>query len=154
MGNGTSDDNVVLRTALYDVRVPRRPHIPKDEGGHIVIYPHTEVSEFFELPYGEAVAIACAVQQVTRGLFAFMREIGHPLYTVNVQDNGNWAFLRGEAKSFHLHVYGRAIDEVHQEYGRALSFHGQSSRLWDTFEPLSRDDVLKILEYGEQRANI
>ena len=73
-----------------------------------------------------------------------MPERGLNLYRLNYQDNGNWAFVRGEQPVLHVHIYGRTRDEQHQEFGQALKLPYIDTGFYDGFDPLSADDIAAL----------
>lgn len=63
---------------------------------------------------------------------------------LNFQDNGNWAYLRGEEPVTHLHIYGRTEYSDKQKWGEALYFPNQFTDYYNDIEPINVDDIKEI----------
>lgn len=80
---------------------PLNPHIPYEEGLHLVIAPKIELenawqdADFSSYTFKTA-AKACSIMQ-TLGIAPWF----------NIQANGNWGLLPDKKPFFHIHIYGR-----------------------------------------------
>jgi len=122
-----------------------KPHIDREEGGHLVLDPikshldrttlsHEEASELMKLTmvFGKAMAVG-------------LRKRGIKIARINYQDNGNWALKEGKKGHLHVHLYGRAKDSTFQEHGEALYFPAKGTPVYDSFEKLNAGDIKAIL---------
>jgi diadenosine tetraphosphate (Ap4A) HIT family hydrolase len=85
----------------FVVKTPFNPHIPYNDGLHLVVAPKEDV----ESAWGDVdlstegfrlAAKACKIME------------GNSLAPwFNIQANGNWGLLPGATPFFHIHVYGR-----------------------------------------------
>ncbi|MFQ5950096.1 MAG: hypothetical protein ACE5J1_05355, partial [Nitrospiria bacterium] len=60
---------------------------------------------------------------------------------INFQDNGNWAIGERKEPKFHLHLYGRSKDSVHQKRGEALVIPERRTKFYEKLEPLNEADI-------------
>ena len=141
-------DSIVAETKHCKIGVPQRPHVSREEGGHIVIFPKRAVAERQDLTYDEAVDVMMTSIQLGQAMTEVLTAAGIPIRTINYQDNGNWCFLRGEPHaSFHVHLYGRAENTEYQTFGESLCFPDPNERpgFYDRNKPLTSEDIEKIL---------
>ena len=69
------------------------------------------------------------------------------LYRINYQDNGNWAFLRGDSHPLmHIHLYGRVKNETRQSYGQALVFPDPGDEYYRGLVPVPDEILYEIFE--------
>ena len=111
-------DSIIYETANFVIFIPQKPHVSREEGGHLCITSKKEqissrldlspqlAKEFIRLSMltGEAMVLGLAERNIA-------------VARVNYQENGNWAFLKDEPPFFHLHIYGRTKDSRHQKWG-------------------------------------
>lgn len=144
MKSDLKDYNTIYETDNFIVFVPKRPHISREEGGHLVIKPKVHYVSRIDLPISlakEAMMLTMLIgEAMTKGLKRTGIEIGR----LNIQDNGNWAYLRGEEFSFHIHIYGRVLESKIQKYGEALYFPDPKTDFYDNFKPLNENDIIEI----------
>lgn len=145
---------VFAKAPNVDFCVPTRPHVTFEEGGHLFIEPSDkDVSERREMSAQQLSDMAFATQLLGDAMWKVFPRHGIELYRINYQDNGNWAFLRGDDKLLmHIHLYGRAVGEKKQSYGQALVFPNPEDPYYDDIEPVP-NDVLEEMFY-EMRATL
>lgn len=85
----------------FTVKTPFNPHIPYNEGIHVLVVPKGDIKTSWEDPAvsGAAFELAANVCKVIEGLGL------SPWF--NLQSNGNWGLLPDAKKFFHVHIYGR-----------------------------------------------
>lgn len=143
---------VFAKAPNVDFCVPTRPHVTFEEGGHLFIEPSDkDISERREMNAQQLSDMAFATQLLGDAMWKVFPRHGIELYRINYQDNGNWAFLRGDDKPLmHIHLYGRAVDEKKQSYGQALVFPDPNDSYYDDLEPVP-DSVLEELFHEMRR---
>lgn len=139
-------DNILLESHNFYIKVPMKPHIPKEDGGHIYIEPKIRHLDRFDLTKEESLELSFLEIVAGRALMEEMNSQGIQIYRINFQDNGNWPFLRGEEPKFHVHIYGRAVNEKKQEFGQALYFPDQYSEFYNDILGLNEEDINNIKE--------
>lgn len=143
-----SEHVVIAKTRHFEVRVPNLPHIPRDEGGHIFVEALSGCENRWEMSEEESIECAWLVTMTGEAYKTAMEKRGVPLYKLNFQDNGNWAYVDGKTPTLHIHIYGRALCEkdgnAHQGYGQALVFPWRDSGYYDDFDSITIDDVNTI----------
>jgi diadenosine tetraphosphate (Ap4A) HIT family hydrolase len=139
--------NIIYQTNNFIVYVPNKPHISREDGGHIVI---TSVNENYEsrldLSQKEAIELIRLTMLISDAMIIAMKDRNINIDRINYQENGNWAFLRNEKPKFHIHLYGRTKNSKSQKWGEALNFPNpiQNTDFYDDFESLNDDDVNEI----------
>ena len=85
----------------FEVFTPFNPHIPSEEGLHVIVVPKAEIYSAWvdENLCAETFRVATKVAQV-------MEELKLAPW-FNLQANGNWGLLPGSTPWFHVHVYAR-----------------------------------------------
>lgn len=142
---------IIARTPSFSVKVPNLPHVPRSDGGHIFVETNHGKENRWEFSEEEAIEQAWLTQLAGEAFWLFMREDARvPIYKLNFQDNGNWAFVDGKRPVFHVHIYGRSEEEKTQEYGQALSFPWRDTGYYDGFDAMSADDVRGIAKRMEE----
>ena len=143
----TSGDKILFETEHCQIAIPQRPHVSREEGGHMVIFPKRAVAERFEQTEEEAIDMLLTSMRLGQAMTEVLCEAGIDIRTINYQDNGNWSFLRGEDKpSLHLHLYGRVPNTAYQTFGESLHFPDPNDQpeFYDRNVPLTEEDAEKI----------
>ncbi|MCI8676546.1 MAG: hypothetical protein HFJ63_07580 [Atopobiaceae bacterium] len=143
---------VIWSDENFEIRLPNRPHVDRDDGGHLVVYPKRDVSFRSELPVQEAQALAVLLQALEEAYLFAMRARGLDMVWLNIQDNGNWSLLTDKPRHFHVHLYGRCRTEHGQTPGQALVFPDPHSAIYDEKKQLDEGDIAAIIDRLE--ANI
>ena len=140
---------VIYETEHFNVLLPERPHIPREDGGHIYITSKEHYTDRTEFPEEIACEMVLLSQKVGRAFIKAMADGGVTVSRINYQENGNWAFRNGGsyAPFFHLHIYGRTVDSKTQVWGEALYFPDPDTGFYDHFTGLTEADVEAFLRY-------
>lgn len=85
----------------FTVSTPKNPHIPYNQGLHIIVAPKREVASAWE-----DINLAAATFKLAANICKIMEELKLAPW-FNIQANGNWGLLAGSKPFFHIHVYGR-----------------------------------------------
>lgn len=136
---------VVWSDEHFEIRLPNRPHVDRDDGGHLVVYPRRDVGFRSELPVQEAQALAVLLQALEEAYISAMRDRGLDMVWLNIQDNGNRSLLSDKPRHFHVHLYGRCRTERGQTPGQALAFPDPHSHVYDENRPLNEGDLEAIV---------
>jgi diadenosine tetraphosphate (Ap4A) HIT family hydrolase len=85
----------------FVVTTPAVPHLPPEEGCHVLVQPQSPPPHAWADPplTGAAFEMAARVCRVMEDLDLA------PWF--NLQANGNWGLLPGNTPHFHIHIYGR-----------------------------------------------
>ena len=140
---------VIYETEHFNVLLPERPHIPREDGGHIYITSKEHYTDRTEFPEEIACEMVLLSQKVGRAFIKAMADGGVTVSRINYQENGNWAFRNGGsyAPFFHLHIYGRTVDSKTQVWGEALYFPDPDTGFYDHFTGLTEADVEAFIGY-------
>ena len=87
--------------ARFAVTTPANPHLPPEEGCHLLVLPKDPPPHAWADPAVTAAACELAAR--------VSRVLGHLglVDWVNLQANGNWGLLPGSTPHLHVHIYGR-----------------------------------------------
>lgn len=139
------NDDVIYETENFIVAVPKKPHIPREDGGHIWIRSKEKYfSSRLDLSVKEAVEVIRLTMLIGESMIEGMKNRNINIERINYQENGNWAYLNGDKPIFHIHLYGRTKNSKTQTFGEALVFPNKNSKFYDNFEPFNKDDINEI----------
>ena len=87
--------------ARFVVTTPSNPHLPPEEGCHLLVWPKDAPPHAWADPAltASTFELAARVSQVLERLAL--------VDWVNLQANGNWGLLPGATPKLHVHIYGR-----------------------------------------------
>ena len=138
-------ERTVYETRTFRLVVPERPHIPRADGGHLIIKSREQVfSSRADLSPAQAVEFIRLSMMAGEAMAAVLNRRGVAVGRINYQENGNWALRDGKTPFFHLHLYGRTMSARTQTWGEALVFPNPAGGFYDGFEPLSEQDAAEI----------
>lgn len=138
-------DEEIYETENFVVAVPKVPHIPRTDGGHLWIRGKKEYFESRnELTPKLAIEVMRLTMLMSEAMRRGMKNRGINIERINYQENGNWAYQTGQKPVFHIHLYGRTEDSVTQTWGEALVFPNKSTGFYDDFERFNQEDIEEI----------
>ncbi len=153
-------DEVIYETENFVVAVPKVPHIPRTDGGHLWIRSKEKYfSSRIELEPKLAIEVMRLTMLIGEAMEKAMKNRDINVERINYQENGNWAYQKGMNPEFHIHLYGRTKDSTTQTWGEALVFPNKSIGFYDKFERFNNEDIeelnkqINILE-KEEKYNI
>lgn len=136
---------MIYETDHFFVDAPTRPLVSREEGGHIRIWAKdSTITDRTRLEPHQAIEFMRLSMVVGKALETVMNGRGIPVVKINYQDMGNWAYKKGEAPVFHLHVFGRVRGVPHQPYPESVNLPDRSSGFYEGFMPLTEGDNLAI----------
>lgn len=139
------NDEVIYETENFVVAVPKVPHIPRMDGGHIWIRGKEKYFESrTELNPKQAIEVMRLTMLLGEAMQIGMRNRGINIDRINYQENGNWAYQKGTKPEFHIHLYGRTKDSKTQTWGEALKFPNKSTGFYNKFERFNNEDIEEI----------
>lgn len=143
--NEMLNDNTIYETENFIVCVPKVPHIPREDGGHIWIRPKKKYfCSRLDLNPKEAIEVMRLTMLISEAMIKGMNNRNIKIERINYQENGNWAYLKGNNPVFHIHLYGRTKNSLTQTWGEALVFPNKDTGYYDNFEPFNSEDVNEI----------
>jgi len=135
---------LIYETNNFIVEAVDKPHITREEGGHIKIVPKTKVVNRQQLKPKEAIELMRLTIVVGEAITIAMKKRGIDIGRINYQDNGNWSVFSPEGPYLHIHIYGRAKDAKIQKYGEAISLPKRETGFYENFKPLNEEDIKEI----------
>ncbi len=138
--------SIIYQTNKFIVEAPEKPHVDRNDGGHIKIYPKERLADRQALFSKEAIELMRLTMVVGDAMTQIMNEHGVDIERINYQDNGNWSVFKPEGPYLHIHLYGRAKSAKVHKYGQACYFphREEQPEYYQDFEPLTKGDVKDI----------
>ncbi len=141
----TDPQDCIFSTKSFTLERAPKPFISREEGGHLRIFPKRPgITCINDLTPQEAVELIWLETMVRQALLVGMKRQGVAIVWVNIEDLGNWAFKRGETPQLHIHVFGRASTAINQLWPEAPSLPDRSTGFYDSFSPITNDDMAAI----------
>jgi diadenosine tetraphosphate (Ap4A) HIT family hydrolase len=134
----------IYENSNFAVVVPEKPFIDRLEGGHVVIKSKIPVRDRTKLTKEQALEYTLLSMFVGEALTMGMQKQGVDIGLVNYQDMGNWSVFKPEGPILHMHIFGRATTATVQKYGDAVKLPHRETGFYDTFKPLSSNDIEAI----------
>ena len=137
-------DKIIFQTENFVVDAVEKPHISREDGGHIKISPKVRVVDRTALSPELAIELMRLTMVVGEAMTTAMNKRGVDIGRINYQDNGNWSVFKSEGPYLHIHLYGRAKSAKVNKWGDACHFPQRETGFYDSFEPLNDGDIEEI----------
>ena len=137
-------NEVILETKTFNVEVPERPFVDREDGGHLRIMSKIKVKDRTELDTDQTIEYALLSEVAGKALELAMTERGIEIGNVNWQEMGNWSVFKPEGITMHMHIFGRAKNAKTQKYGEAIRLPFRDTGFYDTFKKLNEEDLAVI----------
>jgi diadenosine tetraphosphate (Ap4A) HIT family hydrolase len=134
----------IYETKNFIVESFKTPHVDRNEGGHIKIYPKNGLKDRTEMSPSMAFEYIRLTMIVGKAMETAMTRQGLEITRINYHDMGNWAYKKGQQPKFHLHIYGRDKNAKKQPYQEAVYLPDRSTGFYEGFKPLDGEDVKEI----------
>lgn len=139
----------IYESKSFSVETPsgvgdEKPHVSREDGGHIIILPKEQYVDRTELSAEVATELMKLTMVVGKAMSIVMNKQGVDIGRINYQDNGNWSVFRPGGPHLHIHLYGRAKSAKTQVYGEALHFPRPETGFYQNSVPLTDDDIALI----------
>ena len=137
---------MIYESQKFFVEAVEKPHVDRDDGGHIKIYPKVRLFDRQQLFPKHAIELMRLTIVVGQAMTKIMNEHGVNIGRINYQDNGNWTVFKPEGSYLHIHLYGRAKSAKIHKYGQACFFPHREEKpeYYENFKPLNEEDVKDI----------
>jgi len=145
---------IFYSTENFTVEAPERPHIPREEGGHLKIAVKDKtIADRTKLSIKQAIELVRLTMIVGEAFEIAMNRRGVPVIKINYQDMGNWSYKEGKKHYMHYHIYGRVLNAKHQPYPESMNLPDRSTGFYDSFLPLNDEDIAEIEREIERISN-
>lgn len=134
----------VYQSKNFIVESVDKPMVSRTEGGHLIITPKVRISDRTKLSPALAIEFIRLSMIVGEAMTVALNQQGIDVGRINYQDNGNWAVFAPQGPHFHLHLYGRAKSATIQKYGESVNLPFPETGFYNSFEPLSQEDIEAI----------
>ena len=137
---------MIYTSENFIVESREKPHVDRDDGGHIRILPKIKVLDRQHLSPKQAIELMRLTIVVGQAMTKIMNEHGVDIGRINYQDMGNWSVFNPEGPYLHIHLYGRAKSAKTHKYGQACFFPHREEKpeYYENFKPLNEADVRDI----------
>jgi len=137
---------LIYKNNNFTVEALDKPHIDRNDGGHIKIYPNIKLVDRQQLSSKLAIELMRLTIIVGQAMTKIMNEHGVDIGRINYQDNSNWSVLKPEGPSLHIHLYGRAKSAKIQKYGQSCYFPHieEHPEFYENNKPLNEEDIRDI----------
>lgn len=124
-----------------------KPHIPREDGGHIRILTKRDIPERRFMTPQESVECAWLTDIAGEALENAMHRQGIEIVKINYQDNGNWVYFDEEPHPrFHVHLYARRWGSKDQPFPEALHFPNRDDDYYKRCTRMTDQDMVVIAE--------
>ncbi len=146
---------MIYESENFFVEAVEKPHVDRNDGGHIKIYPKVRVLDRQQLTPNQAVELMRLTIVVGQAMVKIMNDHGVDIGRLNYQDNGNWTVFKPEGSYLHIHLYGRAKSAKIHKYGQACFFphKEENPEYYKNFKPLNSEDSRDIKTEIEKLLN-
>jgi diadenosine tetraphosphate (Ap4A) HIT family hydrolase len=136
----------IYETENFIIESVDKPHIDRNDGGHIVIKPNIRFSTRQELSPSQSIELMRLTVVTGQAMTKIMNEHGVDIGRINYQDNGNWSVFKPKGPYLHIHLYGRAKSATIQKYGQSGNFphRNEKPEFYENLKPLTENDVKDI----------
>ena len=131
---------LIFETPNFTIESADQPFVSREEGGHIRIIPKVKVEDRTKLSPEIAKELMKFSMIAGEAMKIGMNRRGIEIGRINYQDMGNWG------PTLHMHLFGRAKTATKQKYGEAVYLPQKDTGFYDTFKPLSDEDIHVIKE--------
>ncbi len=120
-----------------------KPHVDRDEGGHIKIVPKQRVQDRQQLSPRLAIELMRLTIVAGEAMSTVMNRHGVDIGRINYQDNSNWSVFKPEGPYLHIHLYGRAKSAKVNPYGKAIiaCTRDEDPGHYARMKPLTAEDI-------------
>lgn len=135
----------VYETDNFKVEAFQRPHVSREEGGHLVIKSKEKYfSSRMDLNVSEAKEVMRLSMLAAESLKRAMTNRNIPIIRINFMEAGNWAAKQDNPFYFHIHIYGRTENAKKQVWPEAVQLPDRSTGFYDDFVPLNEGDIKEL----------
>lgn len=135
----------IYETLNFKVEVVPRPHVSREEGGHLRIKSKEKYfSSRMDLNPEEAKEVMRLSMMTAEVLKRGMTLRGIPIIRINFMEAGNWAAKQGKTFFFHIHIYGRTEKAKIQKWPEAVQLPPRETGFYDNFIPLNEGDIEEL----------
>jgi len=136
----------IFESENFIVEAVEKPHVDREDGGHIKISPKVRVLDRQQLSPKQAIELIRLTIVVGQAMTKVMNKHGVDVGRINYQDNGNWTVFKPEGSYLHIHLYGRAKSAKTHKYGQACFFPHREEKpeYYEDFKSLNKSDVKDI----------
>lgn len=134
----------IYETANFIVKAAEKPHVQREDGGHIVIIPKDRLVDRTGLTPRKAEELIKLTMIIGEAMMKGLNNRGIDVGRINYQENGNWSVFKPEGPYLHIHLYGRAKSAKVHKYGDACHFPHRETGFYDGFKSLDEEDIKEI----------
>lgn len=140
------NENIIYETENFEVKAALKPHVTRNDGGHIVIFPKVRVLDRTKLSPELAIELMRLTMVMGEAFQISMNNRGVDVGRINYQESGNWSVKKPEGPYLHVHLYGRAKSAKIQKWGESLNLPLRETRpeFYEDNEMLNEGDIKEV----------
>ena len=132
--------HIVYEDKYFEVVRPSLPLNSGDDGGHLLLTKREPVHDRSDLTWQEAIDFIRISMAVGKAMYEVL-----DVERMNYEDLGNWGLDDLGGPKMHLHLFGRAKEQVHQIRGQHMFLYPKGHKIYQGhLKPLDDEDVLKL----------
>jgi diadenosine tetraphosphate (Ap4A) HIT family hydrolase len=103
-------NEIIYDTINFQLEVPLRPFVDRNDGGHIRIMSKINVRDRTMLNKEQMIEYTLLSMLSGEALTKALGSRGIDVGIINYQEMGNWSVFKPEGVTMHMHIFGRAKD--------------------------------------------
>jgi diadenosine tetraphosphate (Ap4A) HIT family hydrolase len=130
----------VYEDRYFMVIGPSRPLNCRDDGGHLILIKKQPVTDRSDLTHEEAIDFMRLSMAVGKAMYEVLG-----IERMNYEDLGNWGVDDPGGAKMHLHLFGRAREQVHQIRGQHMSLFPKDHPIYQGhLKPFTGEELGRI----------
>jgi diadenosine tetraphosphate (Ap4A) HIT family hydrolase len=139
-GGRHSVNPIVYEDRYFQVVSPEFPLNCRADGGHLVLVKKEQVTDRSDMTYQEAIGFMRISMAVGRAMYDVLG-----LERMNYEDLGNWGLDDPGGAKMHLHLFGRAREQVHQIRGHHMFLYPKGHKIYEGhLKPFTEEEVAQL----------
>lgn len=132
---------IIYSTKYFNIESREKPHIAREDGGHLIINSIAHRDTLEDLTDQEAKELMRLIIAAGKAMKAGLAKSGIELWNINYQCNANFN------KVFHFHLYGRSVNAKQHPKNTCIQHgptHEEFKKQIANLTPLTPEDILNI----------
>lgn len=130
----------VYEDRCFMVISPSRPLNCRDDGGHLILIKKQPVTDRSDLTLEEAIDFMRISMAVGKAMYEVLG-----IERMNYEDLGNWGVDDPGGAKMHLHLFGRAREQVHQVRGQHMSLFPKDHPIYQGhLKPFTAEELRQL----------
>jgi len=133
-------DKLIYEDKYFVVSSPEHPLNCREDGGHLVLEKKEKVPDRSDMTCQEAIDFMRISMIVGKAMYQVLG-----VERVNYEDLGNWGLDDPGGARMHLHIFGRAKEQIHQIRGHHMFLYPKGHKIYEGhLKPFTDDEVERL----------